>query len=176
LEYSGFFKQIIFCKETMNLAQAKVAFLEERQQHLESDASIASLEMLCSHFAGDALTDIFPEKLRQFLSLWYLEEAVTHSTSSNQTGNFPDAQTMIASLTDFFTWAHKIGVDNFQAKDLSQEVISESSEEAIARERLAVLQNLQETLPRAIAITGRCPILWQIAAERLLFLNFSPLL
>jgi hypothetical protein len=137
----------------MKLAQAKAAFLEERQQHLELSASVASLEMFCSHFAGVAITDITPEKLRRFLSIWYLEEAVTHSTSSNQTGNFPNAQTMIACLTDFFTWADKTEADNFQAKALSQEVTPELSEEAIDRERLAVLQNLQDTLPRAIAIT-----------------------
>jgi hypothetical protein len=137
----------------MNLAQAKAAFLEERQQQIELSASVASLEIFCSHFASVAITDITPKKLRQFLSVWYLEEVITHSTSSNQTGNFPNAQTMIACLTDFFTWVDETEADNFQTKPLSQEVTPESSEEAIARERLTVLQNLQDTLPRAIAIT-----------------------
>jgi hypothetical protein len=137
----------------MSLAQAKAAFLEQQQQRLEPGACVASLGLFCSHFAGLALTDITPVKLHQFLSAWFLEETIAHSTSFNQTDDFPDAQTMIACLTDFFTWASETPTDNSHTEDVPEASLPQSSGEAIIREHLAVLQSLQQTLPRAIAIT-----------------------
>jgi hypothetical protein len=133
----------------MNLVQAKVAFLAERQQHTEPGAYVISLDLLCSYFAGLALADISPGQLRQFLSVWFLEETIAHSASPDQTDCFPDAQTMLACLIDFFTWAGEIPVKSSTAK----EALPEPAGQIITEEHLAVLQSLQEALPRAIAIT-----------------------
>lgn len=133
----------------MNLVQAKVAFFAERHPPPEPYPCVTSLELLCNYFAALLLADISPEQLRQFLSVWFLEETIAHPTSSNQPASFPDAQTMLACLTDFFTWAGKQPV----ASPAIQEAHLEPVNPTITEKHLAVLQNLQKTLPRAIAIT-----------------------
>jgi hypothetical protein len=138
----------------MNLALAKAAFLEEQAERLHPGVAVASLELLYTYFSNLSLKELGPAKLRQFLSVWYLEEAVRRSASAVHTDNFPDAQTLLACLMEFFSWLAKAGTDNTNSVDYSATAMPETGDETMAQEWLAVLQSLQETLPRAIAITG----------------------
>lgn len=146
----------------MKLAQAKTLFIEEHHQRQTNSALVAlkatsnlvaSLELLCGYFANPALDEITAAKLRDFLSPWYLEEAIAHSTSQTPSKNFPNAQTLIASLLEFFRWLEQSATDDFIREKSSAAVAQERLRVGVAQERLAVLQGLQETLPRAIEIT-----------------------
>jgi hypothetical protein len=123
----------------MNLAEAIAGFLE-RQPHPAPGAA-APLQLLAAHFPNLPLTELLPATLRQFLAVWYVEEAVRRSTPANQSDNFPDAQNLLAGLTDFFSWLD------------GNATMPQASDLAIARQSLAVVRSLQTTLPRAIAIT-----------------------
>jgi hypothetical protein len=132
----------------MSLNRAKAAFLDEQHPDRKPDARAISLELLCNSFADLDLKDFTSEQLRHFLSVWFLEETIVHSSSPDQTGHFPDAQTMLACLTDFFTWAGESAIDRSTVDGSAG-----TEGEALNRERLAVLQSLHKTLPRAIALT-----------------------
>jgi hypothetical protein len=136
----------------MNLARAKAAFLEAQAKPLQQGVAVAPLELLYTYFSNPPHNEFTPAKLRQFLSIWYLEEAVSRSLTATHTGNFQDAQTMIACLTDFFRWLEQAEADNSQAEDWRATGLPETGDATIAQECLVVLQSLQETLPRAIAI------------------------
>jgi hypothetical protein len=133
----------------MNLARAKAAFLEAQAARLHSGVALAPLESLYTYFSNPARNEFTPVKLRQFLSVWYLEEAVKHSASINHPDNFPAAQTMLSCLRDFFRWLEQAKTDKPHTEDLC----ATGSDEIIAQESLAVVESLQESLPRAIAIT-----------------------
>lgn len=136
----------------MNLAGAKAAFLEAQASPRQEGIASPPMELLHAYFLNLPLKELTPEKLRRFLSIWYLEEAVSRSASATQTGNFPDAQTMIAGLTDFFRWLEQAETVNTDRQDVSLTEIPETNDPNLAQESLAVLRSLQETLPRAIAI------------------------
>jgi hypothetical protein len=138
----------------MNLALAKAAYLEEQAEPMHQGLAVAALELLYTYFSNLPLKELRPETLRQFLSVWYLEEAVSRSTSAPHTDNFPDALTMLACLTEFFSWLAKAGTDNSNSEDLSATAMPETGDATMAQECLGVLRSLQETLPRAIAING----------------------
>lgn len=143
----------------MKLAQAKTIFIEERQlRHttsafVESADLVDSLELFYGYCSNIPLDEITSAKLREFLSRWYLEEAIAHSTSQHPSTNFPNAQTIIASLGEFFSWFEESATDDFIQGNASAAVAQEPLRARFAQERFAVLQSLQETLPRAIEIT-----------------------
>lgn len=146
----------------MKLAQAKTIFLEEcTQRHPtrafvesgESSTLVNSLELFYDYFSDIPLDEITPARLREFLSRWYLEEAVACSTSQNPSTNFPDADMILASLSEFFRWIDESPINNFETERLAEVGIQKPSSARLAQERFAVLQSLQEALPRAIEIT-----------------------
>lgn len=135
----------------MNLAQAKAAFLDEQQQRPEAGDAAAPLKLLYDYFANLPLDDLTPASLRHFLAVHYLEEAIRHSHSAAPSTLFPDAQTMLASLTHFFAWLDEKRTDH--TDDLRQAATPEPDGATSMQGHLAVLQSLQNSLPRAIAIT-----------------------
>jgi hypothetical protein len=145
----------------MKLAQAKASFIEVQQRDAErgsaeSDkvsASLDSLELLYSYFSNISLDEITPARLREFLSRWYVEEITSRSTSQNPSTNFPTPQTVIASLSEFFSWVGETATNDSNKERRSETRTQVPLSEALAQERVAVLKSLQEALPRAIEIT-----------------------
>lgn len=146
----------------MKLAQATSAFIAERKRRdaarevagsNDSGALAHSLELLYDYFSDIRLDEITDARLRDFLSHWYLEEVISRSTSQDPSTNFPKAQTIIASLSEFFRWLDETSTNNFQQESLRETLTQEPLGTAIAQERLEVLKSLQEALPRAIEIT-----------------------
>ncbi len=146
----------------MKLDQAKAAFIEERKQRDETSAVIESnetsalidaLELLSGYFSDISLQEITPARLREFLSRWYLEEAIASATSQHPSTNFPKAETILASLSEFLRWIDETAPNNFEKERLTKAGKQKPSSSAIAQERFAVLKSLQQNLPRAIEIT-----------------------
>jgi hypothetical protein len=140
----------------MKLAQAKATFIEEQKQRdaNETSALVDSVELLYGYFSNISLDEITSARLREFLSRWYLEETITRSTSQNRSTNFPNTQTIIASLTEFFRWIEESVTNEGNNENLPEALTQQPLRNTSARERLAVIQSLQETLPRAIEITN----------------------
>src|SRR5688572_11602373 len=146
----------------MKLARAQATFFEERNQRHETSALVESdetsplvdsLELLSGYFSNIPLDEITSARLREFLSRWYLEEAIALSASQNPSTNFPTAPTIIASLSEFFRWIEERAINKFEKERLTEATTQKAASAALAQERFAVLKSLQETLPRAIEIT-----------------------
>lgn len=107
----------------------------------------SSLELLASQLPNTELDDLTPTKLHDFLARWYVEEASAETLRAGDTSpdenlkatggsaRLPDAASLIRSLTDFFRWAESF-VDT-----------------PINQQRSQVLDDLSESLPRAVEIS-----------------------
>jgi hypothetical protein len=181
----------------MKLLDAKAAFLAFRQRSQTSVApsdnpsttavradlvssALASsetkgladtLELLCGSFANLPVDDLTPARLREFVSRSYLEAACAGAATHQVRENFPDPQTLLQSLAEFFLWVDEPAADPgfqenppdscpheplsqpFTRERLNNSFAHKGAGNTLARERLAVLKSLQATLPRAIEIT-----------------------
>ena len=149
----------------MTLAEATQLFLDYTRQndstvHLQLPSAIhdQTLLLLANYSSPDsALADITPERLRDFLSRWYVEKAGAsrlsdssysehdvHSTAIRMSQALerhaadlvPEPRDLLDSLSEFFKWAHRqAGTD--QAAHFSP-----------------ILTELSRSLPRALEITN----------------------
>jgi hypothetical protein len=133
----------------MKVSDAKSRFIAYLQQSGKettitaafSNPALQALELLASHFANHSIDEITVGELRDFLARWYVEEASakifqqTHKLPAHQSLYLPPAQPFIETLSAFFKWHGETSLSNF------------------AQEHLALLSELQETLPRAIEIS-----------------------
>ncbi|MBI3652417.1 MAG: hypothetical protein HY231_15450 [Acidobacteria bacterium] len=108
----------------------------------DSRALADSLALLAMPLAEFSIDEITPAKWRDFLSRWYLEEVITRSTVEQPAKALPEARTLIAALRKFFRWL-----------DTSSAASPGLENAALAKQRIVVLQSLEQTLPGAIAIT-----------------------
>lgn len=132
----------------MNFGEAKAGFLaslKERnpEEHLPKDfleTAGQALAFVEPRFAGRPLEKLTPGELRDTLARWYVEEASaqiarqTHQASP-QSVHPPEADLLIASLSAFFNW------------------FTQSARGQSAQQLLAILSELQSTLPRAIELS-----------------------
>ncbi|MEW6131112.1 MAG: hypothetical protein AB1757_29040 [Acidobacteriota bacterium] len=131
----------------MNLAQAQSLFIaalaknRDEENHLAIADCLQALECLATYFGNVRIATITPERLRDFLARWYVEEATiktqrrnTDFSITDSVPHLPDAEILIKSLIAFFNWH------------------GESFNDPLNQQRLAVLNELQSTLRRAIAI------------------------
>ncbi|HVG18170.1 MAG TPA: hypothetical protein VNI02_03890 [Blastocatellia bacterium] len=122
----------------MTLAEATSKFIEQVSQ-IEAPAESPrespahtrtlrqSLELLTAYFSGtDTLEDVTAERLRDFLARWYVEKAWASPG--------PGPKALVDSLADFFRWA------------------DERTETRIAGECLPVLEELGQSIPRALRL------------------------
>lgn len=134
----------------MNLPESTRAFLDERPRSGTSPVSesLALLERFAKRAGIFELGDLTPERVRDFLARWYIEEASAAKSSPRPTGDalsFPAPLDLLDSLKAFFNWAASAAPDLELAP------------------RLKVIAELAETLPRAFEINSALS-LW--AAER----------
>ena len=130
----------------MRLTEAIALWLEARardgsvsQQDAESRA--LSLARFADYFgSGKRLDELTPARLRDFLARWFIENAGTSAQpSSRNSSSAPpvDPASLMAAMAEFINWAaHNLA---FTA----------------ARECLAVIVELRDRLPRALAISAR---------------------
>lgn len=116
----------------MTLAEASAEFLEEKKparSHPSTDEH--TLEVLSRFFSPAAeLRDITPTRVREFLSRWYIDEAVASRCSLSP----DDASKVVDSISEFFAWADQRGEIN-SGSGLFQ-----------------ILAELRQTLPRALEV------------------------
>jgi hypothetical protein len=133
----------------MNISDAKSRFLAFLKQDAY-DATVPedfektvlpALELFTSRFANRSIDELPAADLRDFLSRWYVEEASAQlfqhpqKTTSSQQFLLPPAQPFIEALSAFFKWYEELSPNN------------------LVQEHLAVLRELQDSLPRAIEIS-----------------------
>lgn len=92
-----------------------------------------SLKLLTTYFSDLDLSDITTANLREFLCRWYVEEATTAAVN-NDSQRLPAPEDFLAVLQAFFSWVKDFAAD--------RETLN----------HLAFLNELQETLPYAIAL------------------------
>jgi len=116
----------------MTLAEAISEFLEDVESS-GSPLQTAALAALASHFSSNRdLNEITPAKLRDFLAHWYVERMFGSGTIVSEAAR--NAGLIIDSLAEFLRWIKRHA--------------------ASSDDSLAVLNELRETVPRALEITG----------------------
>ena len=134
----------------MKLGEAKAGFTASLQQRRFELNGVEDFEkvitevfaLLESRFTDLAVEQITPARLRDFLARWYVEEAsakILQPTPPSaspvpQPSGRPETTTLIKVLSAFFTWLRELSPDNF------------------GEEHLAILNELQKPLLRAVAI------------------------
>lgn len=123
----------------MNLVESTRAFLERTPDSEISLAgeSLALLESFAKRGGIVRLDDLTPQRVREFLARWYVEEASAAKSSSRPASNapgFPSPLDLLDSLKAFFHWA-----------------VSAAPELEFAP-HLEVISELAATLPRAFEI------------------------
>ena len=115
----------------MTLAEAISNFIRfTKQKESSAEGSFPSLELLTTYFSGtDLVESITPERLRDFLARWYVEQASPSSST--------DPHSLIDSLSHFFSWA------------------GEHNSATTAGECLLVIKELEQNIPRALEITDK---------------------
>ena len=93
----------------------------------------SSLNLLSTYFPDLDLSDITPSRLREFLCRWYVEEA-TAIALKNDSPSLPTPGDFLAVLQAFFSWTKDFAADQ------------------VVSNHLAILNELQEPLPAAIAL------------------------
>jgi hypothetical protein len=116
----------------MTLQEAISAFTLRTGRDHSSAEPVALLNDYLRASGLESINQIAAPTLRDFLARWYVEIASAAASGRN----IPSAQTLLASLEEFFKWA------------------DEKSGERFARECLLVLSELKESLPRSLEITG----------------------
>jgi hypothetical protein len=116
----------------MTLAEAISEFLEDVELS-GFPLQTAALAALASHFSSNRdLNEITPAKLRDFLAHWYVERMFGSGTIVSEAAQ--NAGLVIDSLAEFFRWINRHAANSDDS--------------------LAVLNELRETVPRALEIAG----------------------
>ena len=97
------------------------------------EACERSLTLLTDYFPNPDLEDVTVSRLRGFLAHWYVEEATAYALNE-EARRLPDTEDLLATLRAFFQWTRQYVNDR------------ESSN------RLSIVEELQESVPRAIAL------------------------
>lgn len=124
----------------MKLAEATARFLDNPSRvspaHIGNVTHAQALFSLTSYFSSDTkLTDITSSGMRDFLSRWYVEiSPVSKSIDLKSVDLVPEPLDMLASLEEFFAWVDQQTVSN-QATEI-----------------LSILNELRQSLPRAVEI------------------------
>jgi hypothetical protein len=128
----------------MTLAAAIAQWLETTARdgsvsQAQAEAHALSLTLLARYFGENArLGQVTPARLRDFLARWFIENggpAPHRSDPNSSQADFPDPVALTDTLAAFVEWA--------------------AGSAALPAECLAVIAELRERLPRAIAIGAR---------------------
>jgi hypothetical protein len=125
----------------MTLQEATFAFIDRikgdyppTEQHPRPQLSVEAFELFEDYSRASGLKridQITASALRDFLARWYVERA----SGSPANEKIPSPEALLGSLEEFLKWAN------------------EKSGEIVIEDCMAVLSELEESLPRAIQIT-----------------------
>ncbi|MEN3334941.1 MAG: hypothetical protein V7641_4306 [Blastocatellia bacterium] len=130
----------------MTLADAIAQWLEamardDSVSQACAESRALSLAWLTIYFGKNRrLDELTPARLRDFLARWFIENAGLASHRANDLsspGELPETASLMAALAEFIDW------------------VARNRGFAAASECLAVIAELRERLPRALAISGR---------------------
>jgi hypothetical protein len=115
----------------MTLREASTRFLEHlklENSHAEdeSNSQAQTLEHLTSYMPEARLSELTPARLRDFIARWYVE----------QTNHTPVPEALLVSLAEFLKW------------------IDTNAGSTLAESCQPVIEDLRESLPRALEITA----------------------